>query len=296
MLDTLKLSRWLKHSESGAKAKNDAKSIATRWDVEQGNRKPGSNDATPGVVIEGEWYEIPPDLRDTRPRLYRTAPDPVTGRQGRVSGRILPDDLVGGAPSSAVPLLLAFIPFVALMLFWAVSIGSALLVVPTVILLGVSMAFIANATSTSGKSWAFMSLLAALLPLKTITDALLKQALGGGGYGSTASIVAMAAIVGVALLFGGIRAARATTGVVLGVLLTLFLADQVGELLKPAILLAPACALPWGWSFYLRRSRGIELAIYGTTCNWEDSDNGLGHIEARRAQTYRAALEYAKCK
>lgn len=291
MFDKLKLGRWLNHGEMGPKAKKAAMSIATRWDVVQGERKPGSTDATPGVVIEGEWYEIPPDLRDTRPRLYRTAPDPVTGRQGRVSGRILPDDLVGGAPSSAVPLLFAFVPLIALVLFVGASIGTSLIVVPALLALGLCLAFISNAAGAVGKGWVFLSLLAAFLPMKAFIDGALSTFLGAAGIwvGSVVIVVA-------ALLFGGLRGARVTLGVLIGVAVVVMASGFAPELFKPVVLLMPACALPWGWSFFLRRSRGIELAIYGTQCNWEDSANGLGHVEARQAQTLRAAKEYASCK
>ena len=326
MLDYLKLGRWLNHGEMGSKAKKAAMSIATRWDVEQGERKPGSTNATPGVVIEGEWYEIPPDLRDTRPRLYRTAPDPVTGQQGRVSGRILPDDLVGGSPSSAVPILFAFVPLIALVLFMGASIGTSLIVVPALLALGICLAFISNATGAVGKGWVFLSLLAAFLPMKafihgvqsTVNDASgpgVSTILGGAGFHGALSTVNDATgpgvstflgeagfwsgsvvIVVAALLFGGLRGARVTLGVLIGVAMVVMASGFAPELFKPMVLLLPACALPWGWSFFLRRSRGIELAIYGTQCNWEDSANGLGHVEARRAQTLRAAKEYASCK
>lgn len=304
MLDFLKLGHRIDHGEIGKKAVQTAQSIATRWDVVQGERKPGQadDDDTPYVQIEGEWYEIPPDLRDTRPRLYRTAPDPVTGRQGRVAGRILPDDLVSGSASSAVPVLFAFVPFLALLLFWGAAIGTSLILVPAGLALGVCLAFIANATSTSGKSWAFLSLLAALLPMKALTDGVLGKitsgapAIFGTAFGAASFTSGMIFITAISFLYGGLRAARVTLGVLIGVAVVVMLSGHVPDLIKPAVLLAPACALPWGWAFFLRRQRGIELAVYGTTCNWEDSANGLSHVDARRAQTLRAAKDYATCK
>ena len=293
MLDVLKLGRWLDHAGMGKQALATAQSVATRWDVVQGQRKPGQDPNDPELYIQDpidkEWRVWPHDLRDTRPRLYKTAPDPKTGRQGRVAGRILPDDLVSGSPSSAVPLLFAPVPFIAFLLYLGTAIGTPWLIVPALVLLGINLGFIANATRTLGTNWALLAGLSALLPMKTFTDSVL----GGTPSWSGATLIPVAAIVGAALLFGGMRTARVTLGILIGVGLVLLASScsAVPDIFQPAILLLPACALPWGWSAQLRRARSIELVVYGTSCNWEDSSNGLGHIEARRAQTLRAAKE-----
>ncbi len=291
MLDFLKLGRWLDHGQMGERAVQTAQSVATRWDVIQGERKPGQpdDDDTPYIKIGEEWFPIPPDLRDTRPRLYRTAPDPVTGRQGRVAGRILPDDLVSGSPSSAVPILFAAVPFVGFLIYCASALDSIGVIAPVLGVLGLLLAFISNATQSVGKGWVLLSALAALLPLKTLTDHALSMT---GDWDSVGFAVKAGVIVGLALLFGGLRNARTAVGGLLLLAIVLLLSSVAPDALKPAVLLIPACALPWAWAFFLRRARGIELAVYGTTCNWEDSANGLGHVDARRAQTLRAAKEY----
>lgn len=296
MLNFLKFGHRLDHDSMGRHALQEATSIATRWDVVQGQRKPNQDPSDPELYIQdenGAWVIWPHDLRDTRPRLYRTAPDPVTGKQGRVAGRILPDDLVGGSPSSAIPFLFAFVSVVSLALLMSSYVG--LTWVAPALTLGVLLAVIASATG--GAKWGFMSGLAALVPL-TLHTGLLSEAsaMGAASMGSTTTLIQVGGLIGLTLLFGGLRSARVTLGVALGFALTFFAAAHAPAFFQPFLLLLPACALPWAWTFALKRSRAIELTIYGTMCNWEDSNNGLGHIQARRAQTLRAAKEYTSCK
>lgn len=281
--------RWPSIKAIQIQARKEADSIAVRWDVPQGERYPGQPKEDPELYIEiepGVWAIWPHDLRDTKPRLRLTAPDPETGEQGRVSGRMLPDDLLFGMPSSAIPILLALVPMAGLFLLLASNFGPWGYGVGLTVL-GVVLAIVANATT--GRWW-FAAAVAGCLPLLKGMDAMADvKDQGAMGIGVTLAIV-----VGLALLFGSKRDARVAVGGMLGLALTLFAAFHLPDFLQPFALSLPACALPWGWAYWLDRTRGVELSVYGSACNYESSSKGLGHVNVRKSQTLRAAKGYSK--
>lgn len=77
---------------------DEAKLLAVRWDVPQANPQ-GLFDAGNGKMLP-----LAPDLSDRQSRYILTSPDP-RGRQYRVAGRMLAEDLGSGATSAATPLL-----------------------------------------------------------------------------------------------------------------------------------------------------------------------------------------------
>lgn len=76
----------------------EARVLATRWDVPQANRE-GMFDAG-----DGKMLPLAKDLADRESRYILTAPD-ARGRQYRVAGRMLGEDLGSGSTSAATPLL-----------------------------------------------------------------------------------------------------------------------------------------------------------------------------------------------
>jgi hypothetical protein len=275
-------------------AYREADKIAVRWDVPQGTRYPGQPEEDKELYIEvepGVWAIWPHDLRDTKPRLRLTAPDPVTGEQGRVAGHLLPDDLLFGMPSSAIPILLALVPVAAMVLLLA-SVGGPVGYLIGFIVLGCLLAIVSNATT--GAWWlgagcaACMPLLSGKSPLAVLNES------GVPGGAPIAVGVALVFIVGLALLFAGKREARVAVGTALFLAITLAISSVVPAFLQPFVLSLPACALPWSWTYWIKRTRSVELSVYGAACNWESSGKGLGHVNVRKSQTLRAAKGYAK--
>lgn len=76
----------------------EARVLATRWDVPQANRE-GLFDAG-----NGQMLPLSKDLQDRQSRYILTSPD-SRGRQYRVAGRMLAEDLGSGSTSVATPLL-----------------------------------------------------------------------------------------------------------------------------------------------------------------------------------------------
>jgi hypothetical protein len=272
-----------------------ADAIAVRWDVPQGQRYPGQPADDKELYIEVEpnvWAIWPHDMRDTRPRLRLTAPDPETGEQGRVSGRLLPDDLLFGIPSSAIPVLLALVPVAAMVLLVGSYLGPMGYGIGLLVM-GALLAIVSNATSNSW--WVAAGITACLPLLKGVNPWSSLSSLPGGTWAASGvSLAVVGLIVGLALLFAGKREARMAIGAMLLLVLTLVAAVHVPEFLQPFVLSLPACALPWTWSYWLERTRTVELSVYGAACNWESQDKGLGHVKVRQAQTLRAAKGYSK--
>lgn len=81
-----------------ASSVDEAKLLAVRWDVPQANKE-GLFDAG-----DGKMLPLRKDLEDRQSRYILSAPD-SRGRQYRVAGRMLAEDLGSGATSAATPLL-----------------------------------------------------------------------------------------------------------------------------------------------------------------------------------------------
>lgn len=91
-----------------ASSVEEARVLATRWDVPQANRD-GFFDAGDGKLVK-----LAPDLADREPRYILTAPD-AKGRQYRVAGRMLAEDLGSGSTSVATPLLFGVLGLLAML-------------------------------------------------------------------------------------------------------------------------------------------------------------------------------------
>jgi hypothetical protein len=271
-----------------------ATEVAEPWDILQGQPHPDHPDDGELYIQDpqtGEWYVWPHDLRDTDSRYYRTQPD-EDGHQGRVSGRMLANDLVQSSASAATPVLFGLIPLFTLVLL--VVHGSLLLSAIPGLLLLITLGLIS--TSTDKWTWTVASGLCVVLPLLSlglIHTPVGLSSLMRGDFSSMAALVPLALIVGLAFLFGSRREARLVVGVLLGLAVLLGITAFLPPILRPLVLLLPACALPVGWGYSLEMQRIVHLEWQAQYVTWEDSANGTHHIEARRAQTLRAAKEQA---
>lgn len=271
-----------------------ATDVAVPWDIVQGEPHPDHPEDGELYVKDpetGEWHIWPHDLRDTDSRYYRTRPD-ENGEQGRVSGRMLANDLVQSTLSAATPLLFGLVPLFTLAIL-AVHFSFFLAAVPALLLL-ITLGVLAVSTEKFG--WVMTAGLSAALPLMSLGLVHAPLAMSGlmsGDLTSIAALVPLIFIVGLAFLFGSKREARWVVGIFLGIAVLLAISAFLPPILRPLVLLLPSCGLPvaWGWSQMMQRI--VHLDWQGKWATWEDSANGTYHIEARKAQTYRAAREQA---
>lgn len=121
----------------------EARVLATRWDVPQANRE-GMFDAG-----DGKMLPLAKDLADRQSRYILTAPD-ARGRQYRVAGRMLAEDLGSGSTSVATPLLFGILGMSSML---TTVLPRGLGVITGAIALG-SLLLIRTATAPR-KGWAF---------------------------------------------------------------------------------------------------------------------------------------------
>lgn len=241
----------------------EAISLSTRWDVPRGN-------------------EVPEDLADINGRYFRTSPD-ANGRQTRISGRMLVDDLHTGSASAAIPIIFGLMAVAGIL---AVMLGKPWAFIPLVPLL-----FLVG-TSTNGKGgliWAIASVVLAVgLP-----------ALGQVGLGSISllksggatPLICVAALIGGALLFGGLRGARMLLQSIAALAAVIGIAALTPVALRPFVLALPACLLPVLWSETQVFARGRLLEAQGRKATFEDTERPVKHVEGRKQQAERAAKD-----
>lgn len=296
-LDRIRLNRFLPIQKMQEDAIAFARSIGTRWDIIQGERKPDQADDDDELYVkdeDGNWKIWAWDLRDVKSRFYRTAPD-ADGNQGSVAGRLLSQDLLMGSPSSATGLLFAAIPFFSLLtvLFLpsadhlrTASGGDFLL--PFVTAMGMVITLVMLFITTVG--WAFGAAILGALPLMSLA---LPDDMGDPTklLASSAVLIPMGLALGAAFLFGSLRHARTTFLAILGVAFVLMLSMILPPYLRPLVLALPSAWCGTMWSSTLMIHRTAHLQWQEMVCGYEKSANGLFHIAARKAQTLRAAKE-----
>jgi hypothetical protein len=287
-LDVIKMGRWLGIGEQISRAKTEALNLATRWDVPQGQRKPGQDKADKEIYIEakkGVWRVLAHDLRDIKGRFYRTKPDPVTGQQGRVAGHMLQEDLVLGAFSVSIPVLFGLLSILGVL---NILFGGSLLVVPVSLAMFALAALIISATEKL--NWGVMAIfLAGVLPwLGQIMSSGNPMQMFGGGV--QMPLVIGGSFVGAGVLYGGLKGARVVVGAVFGIALVIVSASHTPLLIRPLVLSLPGALLPAVWALSEDMRRAKRLAAQGKH-SFEASSLPLAHIEGRFEQSRRASLD-----
>lgn len=245
-------------------ALSEAISLSTRWDVPRGDL-------------------VPEDLADINGRYYRTMPD-ANGRQSRISGRMLAQDLHTGSASAATSIIFGLM---AIMGVLAVMIGKPWAFIPLIPLL-----FLIG-TATNGKGgliWAVASaVLAVGLPtLGQVGLGSISLLKSGGG---ATWLIAVGVAMGAALLFGGVRGIRMILMSAFGVAVCIGAAALAPVVLRPFVLAVPACLLPYLWSKAQEFTRGRLLEAQGRKAAFEDSERPVKHVEGRKQQAERAAKD-----
>ena len=290
ILDRIRLNRWLPIKKMQEDAIAFARSIGTRWEIIQGKRKPDQADDDDELYVQdenGKWKIWAWDLRDVKSRFYRTAPD-ADGNQGSVAGRLLSQDLLLGAPSSATGLLFAAIPLFSLL---TVALWSTDFVVLPALALLMTLAMLMIST---GSGWAILASVGAALPLASkLLPTKLASSMSDPStmLSSTSALIPLGLILGASFLFGSLRHARWTFGAFFGVGFALSLSMVLPEYLRPLVLALPSAWCGTFWSSTLMTQRAAHLQWQEKVIGWEKSSNGLHHIDARKAQTLRAATE-----
>lgn len=252
---------------------DEAKLLATRWDVPQANSE-GLFDAG-----EGQMLPLAEDLADRQSHYILSAPD-ERGRQHRIAGRMLAEDLGSGSTSAATPLL--FGAFAIAAMLTSVLPGGFRLVPGVLALALLGMIRIATAPRQEWAAYAAMFGLG--LPL----FGSLLQTLAGGGL--------IPAAVAIALLLGlGFFWKRgAGVGVILSALLVSGLVVAAVTLLPPALrqvgYMLPCILLPMAYATSELRERAIRLALQGAAASGEDVAFNA-HMSARRTQAIQAAKD-----
>jgi hypothetical protein len=297
MLDAIKMGRWLGINEQISRAKEEAKSLVTRWDVPQGQRKPGQDKDDKEIYIEakkGVWAVLAHDMRDIKGRFYRTTPDPITGRQGRVAGRMLVEDLVKGSWSPSIPLLFGLLSILGVLAF---ELSSTWLLLPLILAM-VPVATLIS-TSTERFTWAAAAVtLCVILPLgmgslmnsgAAIALPTLQHSGGKNDY-LMPVLIAGGILLGVVSLFAGLRAARVFIGSVVGLSVVVLGTSLVPEFFRPMFLALPGSLLPAAWPMYEELRRAKRLALQGKM-SFEASSLPLSHVAGRLEQSRRASLD-----
>lgn len=269
MFDKLKFGRLLP-KQLVDRAKSEAKAVTTRWDVPAGP-------------------DVPEDLRDIVGRYFRTAPD-AQGRQDKIAGRMLAEDLVAGSFSPAIPLLFGLVPVLAMLMVYTSGIFALMFGA----LMVVDLVFIA--TATERKMWALAAaVFGVVLPLAsgslqhTGSAALGALVPGGGGLVTVFGPVAVVTLL--VFLMAGLRATRVAIGVMLGLMAIMGLSEIVWDWAKPGVLAVPGCLLPVAWATYEDWVRSKRLAMQDLLSTFESGAKPLNHIEARKQQAEKAAKD-----
>jgi hypothetical protein len=288
-IDVIKMGRWLGIGEQISRAKTEALNLATRWDVPQGQRKPGQDKADKEIYIEakkGVWRVLAHDLRDIRGRFYRTTPDPVTGQQGRVAGHMLQEDLVLGAFSVSIPLLFGLLSIFGVL---NILVGGSALVLPLSLIMLMLTVLIVSATEKV--TWGVIAVfLAAGLPWLGTLMSGSGNPLGMFGGGATLPLVLGGSCIAAGVLYGGLKGARMVVGAFFGVVLVIFAASHTPALIRPLVLSLPGALLPAFWAISEEMRRAKRLALQGRL-SFEASSLPLSHIEGRLEQSRRASLD-----
>lgn len=253
--------------------------------------------------IDGQRVaDFAPDLDDTDPRWWRT-------RDGhRIAGRLLPNDLAGGGPSPATPLLIGLLPLLAmstLLLSRLPHIGGLFMG------LGVLLMLIAAGTlwAAEGFKTAIGTLLlGAFLPLAAAT-----AALGGPSSGAVApagrllsmvqSPMALALPVGalliIALIFSGsfskaMIAARAIIGGLVAIVVLAFVSTLLRKLIGPTASVLPwfavGAGLPWLWAQWNQREWAMRLVAQDVGAPGETALGAMSEFSEARHQQAESAL------
>lgn len=258
-------------------ASAEARSLSARWDVPQAN-KAGLFDAG-----GGEMLPLHEDLRDRQGRYIQTAPD-EHGRQYRVAGRMLAEDLGAGSSSSATPLLLG--------LFSMLSMLTVMLPGGLCILTGLAaLCVLALIGPATGKmKWMGLAVIFAfVLPLAGTG--------GASGFGSVlrGGMVPMACAAGlvaiIAFVMAGMAGVRSVLFSILGIVIVLAASATVPPSLAPVVLALPGALLPIIWAVSERRERVVRLLLQGQVASGEDAGIAHSHIPARLTQAKNAAKD-----
>lgn len=258
-------------------ASAEARSLSARWDVPQANKQ-GLFDAG-----GGEMLPLHEDLRDRQGRYIQTAPD-EHGRQYRVAGRMLAEDLGAGSSSSATPLLLGLFSMLSML---TVMLPSGLRILTGLAALCV-LALIGPATGKM--KWMGLAVIFAfVLPLAGAGGASGFGPIMRGGMVPMAGAAGLVAII--AFVMAGMAGVRSVLFSILGIVIVLAASAAVPPSLAPVIMALPGALLPIIWAVSERRERVIRLLLQGRVASGEDAGIAHSHIPARLTQAKNAARD-----